>query len=129
MNVLDENIIDNQRRLLGSWRIPVRQIGYEIGRKGMKDDEIIPFLRQLAQPTFFTRDLDFYKRNLSHMSYCIVYLEVRKEESAVFIRRFLRHPRFNTKAKRMGKVIRVTHTGVSIWALHQAKEEFDGWAS
>jgi hypothetical protein len=37
VNVLDENIIDNQRRLLNSWRIPVRQVGYEVGRKGMKD--------------------------------------------------------------------------------------------
>ena len=44
MNILDENIIDGQRRLLNSWRIPVRQVGYEIGRKGMKDREIIPFL-------------------------------------------------------------------------------------
>ena len=31
MNILDENIIDNQRRQLKSWRIFVRQIGYEIG--------------------------------------------------------------------------------------------------
>ncbi len=38
-SLLDENIIDNQRRLLNSWRIPVRQIGYEVGRKGMKDQE------------------------------------------------------------------------------------------
>ena len=42
MIVLDENVIDSQRRLLSSWRIPVRQIGYETGRKGMKDSEIIP---------------------------------------------------------------------------------------
>ena len=31
MNILDENIIDNQRRQLNSWRIRVRQIGYEVG--------------------------------------------------------------------------------------------------
>jgi hypothetical protein len=56
--VLDENIIDNQRRQLTSWRLPARQIGYELGRKGMKDSEIIPFLHQLNRPTFFTRDDD-----------------------------------------------------------------------
>jgi len=53
MNILDENIIDNQRRQLKSWRVSVRQIGYEIGRKGMKDRKIIPFLHQLSHPAFF----------------------------------------------------------------------------
>jgi hypothetical protein len=41
--ILDENIIDTQRRRLQGWRIAIRQIGYEVGRKGMKDPEIIPF--------------------------------------------------------------------------------------
>ena len=46
MNILDENIINSQRLLLLDWRIPVRQIGFEIGRKGMQDAEIIPLLHQ-----------------------------------------------------------------------------------
>ncbi|MCI0746776.1 MAG: DUF433 domain-containing protein [Verrucomicrobia subdivision 3 bacterium] len=29
VNVLDENILESQRQLLRSWRIPVRQIGVE----------------------------------------------------------------------------------------------------
>ncbi len=33
MNILDEQILENQRQLLRSWRIPVRQIGYDIGRR------------------------------------------------------------------------------------------------
>ncbi|NKQ34947.1 MAG: hypothetical protein HF973_04945 [Chloroflexi bacterium] len=127
MNVLDENIIDNQRRLLSSWRIRVHQIGYEVGRKGMKDQEIIPFLHQLKQPTFFTRDDDFYTRKLCHTGYCLVHLDVRKEEAAVFVRRVLRHQAFNTKAKRMGKVIRASHIGLSVWHLHAEKEENLGW--
>lgn len=45
MNVLDENIVESQRQLLRSWRIRVRQIGHEIGRAGMQDEEIVPFLR------------------------------------------------------------------------------------
>ena len=36
MIILNENIIDSQRILLQSWGMHVRQIGYEIGRKGMK---------------------------------------------------------------------------------------------
>jgi len=58
MNVLDENISRIQRQLLQDWHIPVRHIGYELGRKGMKDDEIIPFLLTLQQPTLFTLDWD-----------------------------------------------------------------------
>lgn len=127
MNILDENIIDSQRRLLASWRISVRQIGYEVGHKGAKDREIIPLLHQMDQPTFFTRDDDFYQRKLCHAGYCLVLLDVRKEEVALFIRRILRQPLFNTKAKRMGKVIRASHVGFSFWRLHGEKEEHSDW--
>lgn len=30
---------------------------------------------------------------------------------------------FNTRTKRMGKVIRITHTGIQIWQLNTEKEE------
>ena len=35
MNVLDENIIVSQRKLLESWKIHFRRIGGEVGRFGM----------------------------------------------------------------------------------------------
>src|SRR5437773_8821 len=61
VNVLDENILESQRQLLRGWRISVRQIGHELGRKGMQDqDEVIPFLLTLRRPTLFTRDLGLY---------------------------------------------------------------------
>jgi hypothetical protein len=41
--IIDENFPEAQRHLLRVWRISARQIGFEIGRDGMKDDEIIPF--------------------------------------------------------------------------------------
>lgn len=126
MNVLDESIPPSQRRLLRSWRVPIRHIGYEVGRKGMKDDEIIPFLLTLRRPTFFTLDWDFYKRSLCHARYCLVYLDVRQYEAATFVRRLLCHREFDTEAKRMGAVIRVSHMGLSVWRLHAEKEaEFD----
>lgn len=46
--------------------------GHEIGRQGMKDEEIIPLLHKLHRATFFTRDLGFYKRHLLHPNYCLV---------------------------------------------------------
>lgn len=119
MNILDENIIESQCQLLRSWRIPFRQIGFNIGREGMKDREIIPLLHQMRRPTFFTRDGDFYNRNLCHANYCLVYLAVRKDEVAVFIRRLIKHNEFDTVSKRMGTVIRVSHVGLSVWLLHK----------
>ena len=127
MNVLDENLPDSQRQLLRSWRIRVRQIGNEISRQGIKDDEIIPLLHHIGSVTFFTRDMGFYRRHLYHPNYCLVCLSVGQFEAASFIRRFLKHPTFNTRAKRMGKVIRVSHTGIQMWKLHAEMDERLMW--
>jgi hypothetical protein len=122
MNILDENISRNQKYSLHKWRIRFRQIGYEISNRGIKDEEIIPFLHKLGTVTFFTRDLRFYQSNLCHSGYCLVILAVEDIEIASFIHRFLRHPEFNTKAKRMGKVVRVSHNVIRMWKLNDDKE-------
>ncbi|MBV7335961.1 hypothetical protein KFU94_48535 [Chloroflexi bacterium TSY] len=127
MNILDENILKDQRQLLRSWRIRVHQIGQDIGRQGMKDREIIPLLHQYRDATFFSRDRDFHNRSLCHTRYCLVFLNVEKYEVALFVRRILRHPDFNTKAKRRGTVIRLSHTGLSVWRLHAEQEERFEW--
>jgi len=128
VNILDENISDSQRRLLSSWRIYTRQIGFELGKKGMSDDEIIPLLHQLSHPTFYTRDSDFYHPKLCHPGYCLVYLDVRKDEVATFIRRFLRHKSFKTRTYRMGTVVRVSHIGLAVWHLYALHEDLIAWA-
>ncbi|HLN32645.1 MAG TPA: hypothetical protein VK395_33255 [Gemmataceae bacterium] len=118
MNILDENIPESQRQLLKGWKIRVRQVGQDIGRKGMKDREhLIPLLRSLARPRFFTRDLGFFDQRLCHRRYCIVCLAVGAAEAASFVRRYLRHPAFNTKSKCMGKVIRISETGIRVWTV------------
>lgn len=127
MNILDENIPRNQRELLISWRISIRQIGYDTGRKGIQDDEIIPLLYQLRRPTFFTRDSDFFDRKLCHQRYCLVYMDVDKYEAALFVRSVLRHPELDTQAKRMGTVIRVSHRGVSLYRLRTGGLIFLDW--
>jgi hypothetical protein len=43
MNIPNENLLGSQRQLLHKWRVPFRQIGYEVGRKGM-DEQIIPLI-------------------------------------------------------------------------------------
>jgi hypothetical protein len=124
--VLDENFPEGQRQLLRTWRLRIRQIGYEVGRKGMQDYELIPFLHRLRRPTFFTLDNDLHKRQYCHSRYCLVYLDVWQYESAIFLRRFLHHHEFNTDAKRMGTIIRVTHSGLQVWRLHDVDTRF-GW--
>lgn len=127
MNILDENIVESQRQLLRGWRISIRQIGHEIGRKGMKDEAVIPFLLTLRRPTFFTRDLGFHKRANVHPRYCLVCLAVKQSEAAHFVRRALKHPQLNTQAKRMGLVVQASHTGISVWRLHTKQEVRFPW--
>jgi len=127
VNILDENLPSNQVALLESWRIHVKQIGVNIGRRGMSDEDVIPQLLQNHLPTFFTRDHGFYDRQLCHAGYSLVVLAVEKDEAASFIRRFLRHPAFRTRSKRMGKVIRVSRAKMSVWALSKQRQLDVGW--
>lgn len=127
MNILDENISKNQRQLLESWRISIRQIGLNAGNSGMKDREIISFLQQIRRPTFFTRDDDFFKPQLCHARYGIVYMDVEKHETAFFIRRLLKHKEFNTQTKRIGNVVRVSGAGLACWRLHVREEIHFKW--
>ena len=128
MIILDEHVPPSQRQLLRRWRASVRQIGYDIGRKGMQDEEIIPFLQSLRRPTFVTLDAGFYEGSLCHTRYCLAFMSVKQVEVAAFVRRLLRHPDFDTQAKRMGVVIRVSHVGLSVWGLHAHQEVHEGWA-
>lgn len=66
MNVLDEDIVIGQCKLLVSWRIRFRQIGKGLGHKGMADRDVIPLLLTLGRPTFFTTDFDYYRSGLTH---------------------------------------------------------------
>jgi len=127
VNVLDENIIESQRQLLRSWGVPVRQIGHELRRNGMADEEIIPFLLTLRRPTLFTRDLGLYQQRLCHPRYCMVIMPVRQEEAAHFVRRLLRQPAFRTQAARMGTVIRTTHAALNVWRFRLQREDRIQW--
>ena len=127
MNILDENITASQRQRLRNWRIRVRQIGVDIARKGLQDEEILPFLHHLPRPTFFTRDRGFYRREVCHPQYGIVCLEVAPEEVAIFVLRVLRHPRLNTRARRMGAAVRASRRGLGLWRLHAEEEDVIPW--
>lgn len=129
MNVLDENIEDGQCRRLRSRRIRVRQIGVDVGRSGMSDVEIITLLHGLAGATFFTHDRGFFRRELSHRSYCLVHLNVGQYNVAEFVPRFLRQPGFRTRAQRMGCVVQVSDEQLRFWKWHDPIEHRANWVT
>jgi len=127
MNLLDENIIASQRELLRSWRVSIRQIGFDLVQKGLKDEEIISLLHTHRRSTFFTRALGFYNRSLCHARYCLACLAVSKDEVAVYIRRLLRHVDFKSQPQRLGLVMHVSQGGIRRWSLNSEQEKLVTW--
>lgn len=128
MNILDEDIGQSQRRQLEAWRIHCRQIGVTIGRASLKDQEgILPLLHRLKHPTFFTLDHGFYRPTVLRQGYCLVFLDVWEDEVAVYVRRFLRHPQFRARSQRMGKIVRIRHSGVTYRQVHVIGERMFIW--
>jgi hypothetical protein len=127
MLVLDENLPAGQQQLLRSWRIHFRVVGVEVASSGTKDENLIPVLHRLPNPTFFSLDHHFYRPGWAHSGYCLAWLDMRGRMSAEFIRRFLRHPTFDTQAKRMGKVVRVHPDAVTCWAIGHRSPTSVAW--
>jgi hypothetical protein len=127
MNVIDENIVAQQCEQLEQWRIPYRQIGRHLSTHGTSDENLIPLLVKLPQPTFFTHDEDFFKRSFCHDRYGIVYLDVSDRRTAEYVRRFLNHPAFRTQATRLGVVARVHAGGVHFWRRGQTALQTTAW--
>jgi hypothetical protein len=50
-----------------------------------------------------------------------------QDDEIIPIRRLLRHQLFDTQAKRMGTVIRVSYSGLFVWRLYAPKEMFFDW--
>ena len=127
--VVDENIPEDRRLLLKSWRIRAYQVGRDVGRAGFKDEQqIIPLLLRLRRPTFFTRDLGFFDAKYCHARYAVVCLAVAPDEAASYVRRVLRHPACDTQTKRLGRLMRVSQMGIRLYHLGGREEAVD-WPS
>lgn len=128
MIILDHNIAQDQVEQLRLWRIHFKQIGYEVGRPEWEDQqEILRYLHQAKKATFFTRDLGFFRRRLCHSNYSLVVITGPVLETASLIRRFLRHTRFKTKAKRVGKVVMLSKGSISFWDIEQEQRHNLHW--
>ncbi len=128
MIVLDHNIPEDQAEQLRRWRVRFRQIGFEVGRPEWDDQqEILRYLHTAKRVTFFTRDLGFFRRRLCHSNYCLVVLAVPVLETALYIRRLLRHATLKTRVKRQGKVVRVSTGKIAFWQAGQERLISHGW--
>jgi hypothetical protein len=125
--ILDENIDEFQKQFLHKRKYRFKQIGVDVGRKGMEDENIIPLLLKTKKCTFFTLDKGFYSRELCHKNYCIVFLSVSQFETSVFIRKFLNFKEFNNQTKRNGKVFLLEHKSIKFYNLNTMKEKKVRW--
>jgi hypothetical protein len=94
---------------------------------GADDENLLPILRRLSHPTFFTLDRDFYRADWSHADYCLAWLDVRRCDAGQFIRRFLRHGVFASQAQRMGVVARIHGEGITFWRTPQGRPGSVPW--
>lgn len=128
MILVDENTREDQRKILVSRRLPVRQVGVDWGRKGMSDEEIVTALHSSRRVTLLTRDSDFYYPGFRHPNYAVVVIAAPVTAMAEFAIRFLRHPVFRSHAMRLGKVIRVQPTGIVYWERNASRETEVAWS-
>jgi hypothetical protein len=114
MILLDENVHQQSiRACIAAWyRGQVRSITTLRPNTRIKDEAIPMVLRRVRQPTFVTTNVaDFWRRVPAHPRdsiVCVASLNERLHELPSLLRQLLQLPEFNTKAKRMGNVIRVS---------------------
>jgi len=126
--ILDHNIPADQAQQLRRQRIHFRQIDFEVGRPEWDDlQEILRFLHATKQIMFFTRDLGFFRARMCHSNYCLVVLTVPVLETAYYIRKVLRHPDFKTRAKRNGKVMKVSTDRITFWETGWQRQSTTRW--
>ena len=123
--VLDEQIDVEWYRLLKRRR-SFDKVGDGFGRKGLQDEQIYHLLHRTGK-TFHSQDSDYYHPNNRHKSYCLVYYEVKDAELVNYILRFLHHREFNTHAKRLGKVIKVTTQYIEYWEVGKQEKTRMEW--
>lgn len=88
----------------------------------IKDDAIVALLRRLKQPTLVTINwTDFWKKLPADRRYCLICFAIdldRRNEIPSLLRQVLNLKQFNTKAARMGTVIRVTKKSVHYYRIN-----------
>jgi hypothetical protein len=91
----------------------------------IKDDAIPTLLRLQNKPTFVTiNERDFWKKVVIDSHFCIVcftFSDIHAHKIPQSLRLLYNLPEFESKTKRMGKVIRVTAQGISYYTFFDKK--------
>ena len=125
MLVLDEQLLGRHlETALGRWyRGPVRFITDLRPGTVIKDDVIPVLLRQQQHATFLTiNEADFWRRVGIDAHFCVVCFALpdsRACEIPALLRAVFRLSPFRTKARRMGKVLRVARRTVSYYTYRE----------
>ena len=86
----------------------------------IKDEAIPKLLQKESQPTFVTiNESDFWRKTAINNQFCMVCFALpdsRAREISQRLRTLLDHPLFDTKKKRMGKMIRIAEKEVSYYS-------------
>jgi hypothetical protein len=125
MLVLDEQLLGRDLEVvLARWyRGPILFITDLRPGSVIKDDAIPLLLRQQDQATFVTiNESDFWQKVRIDTNFCVVCFALpdsRVGEIPVLLRAVFRLAAFQTKARRMGKVLRVTHSMVNYYTYRE----------
>lgn len=118
MIVLDEQLLGRhiEQDIARWYRGKIRYILDLRPGSVIKDDGIPDLLRRQPQPTFITiNEQDFWRKVGADLRFCIVCFAIpdtRVREIPQSLRLLLRRPEFRTKARRMGKIIRVANADI-----------------
>ena len=121
MIVLDEQLLGrNLERLIGAWYPgAVRFITELRPRTVIKDDAIPSLLRAEPDASFVTiNESDFWGVVEITDDFCVICFALPDSQVLLvpeLLREVFNHPRFNTKASRMGCVIRVSKNAISFY--------------
>ncbi len=127
MIVLDEHLINEMLKLaIARWyQGRVTFVKLLRPRTLIEDDAIATLLRRLKQPTFVTINwTDFWKKLPADRRYCLICFAIdldRRNEIPSLLRQVLKLEQFNTKAGRMGTVMRVTKKAVHYYRINDPK--------
>jgi len=57
------------------------------------------------------------------------WVDVGQYAAAALVRRLLRHPQFDTEAKCLATVVRLSQRGLAVWRLHAEEDIYVDWAN
>jgi len=135
MIILDEQLLGrNLEQAIAKWYPGHICFITDLRPNSIIKDEAIPMLlRKESQPTFVTiNERDFWRKVAINEHFCVVcfsLIDSRASEIALLLKYLLSSPEFDTKIKRMGKVIRVTDNNISYYSANSREIKDQSWGS